>query len=147
MKRNAALIATVAGAVLAIGAGVGVAFAVGQPQADPTPSSSISDASTAVVSPLPTAEAPAAQPTGTAPYLDYVRSHLQSDTGIRNATDEQLIAAGHEACRQLDAGVHLQDVRVVQGEKPSRSGYYMDSSAIMNGAVSFICRNHMHDVG
>lgn len=73
-------------------------------------------------------------------FLAYVRGALLPETQIPNATDEQLIEAGHEACGQLESGVALEDVRVVDGETahPSTGAYY-DSSAIMGGAILSYC--------
>lgn len=74
-----------------------------------------------------------------AKFLDYVRDSLPATTSIPNATDEQLIAAGHQACDDMRNGTAPQDVRVVEGEQPNDSGYYMDSSAIMNGSLLAFC--------
>ncbi|PRB14458.1 DUF732 domain-containing protein [Microbacterium sp. MYb62] len=73
-------------------------------------------------------------------FLAYVRKTLLPETQIPRATDKQLIDAGHEACRQLESGVALEDVRVVEGETahPSTGGYY-DTSAIMGGAILSYC--------
>ncbi|MEW2011413.1 DUF732 domain-containing protein [Microbacterium sp. NPDC078814] len=73
-------------------------------------------------------------------FLAYVRDNLLPETQIPNATDEQLIAAGHEACEQLESGVAAEDVRVVDGEKPHETtGYFYDSIAIRSGAVRSFC--------
>jgi hypothetical protein len=75
-----------------------------------------------------------------AKFLTYVREHLLPETQIGHATDEQLIAAGHEACGQLESGVALEDVRVVDGETPHPStGAYYDTSAILGGAILNYC--------
>jgi hypothetical protein len=73
-------------------------------------------------------------------FLAYVRKTLLPDTQIPNATDQQLIDAGHEACRQLETGVALEDVRVVEGETahPSTGAFY-DTSAILSGAILSYC--------
>ena len=75
-----------------------------------------------------------------AAFLEYVRENVLPETQIPNATDEQLIAAGHDACEQLESGVALENVRVVDGETPhpSTSAYY-DTSAIMGGAILSYC--------
>lgn len=72
-------------------------------------------------------------------FLDYVRSELLPETQIRDASDESLIDAGHRACEQVLSGVALEDVRVVEGETPAVSGYYMDSLTIRNGAQVAYC--------
>jgi len=75
-----------------------------------------------------------------AKFLEYVRDTILPETQIGNATDQQLIDAGHEACRQLEAGTALEDVRVVDGETahPSTGAYY-DTSAILSGAIINYC--------
>ena len=72
-------------------------------------------------------------------FLAYVETERPADTSIANATDEQLIAAGHEACEQIAAGVAYTDLRLVEGERPSPAGYYLDTSAIFNGALYNYC--------
>lgn len=72
-------------------------------------------------------------------FLEYVRSELLPTTQIADATDEQLIAAGHEGCEQVKAGVPLEDIRLVEGEAPTAAGYYMDTSAIFSGAQMAYC--------
>lgn len=75
-----------------------------------------------------------------AKFLNYVRGAVLPETQIGNATDQQLIDAGHEACRQLEAGTALEDVRVVEGETPHPStGAYYDTSAILSGAILNYC--------
>lgn len=72
-------------------------------------------------------------------FLAYVETERPVDTSIANATDEQLIAAGHEACEQIAAGVAYTDLRLVDGEQPSPAGDYLDTSAIFNGALYNYC--------
>lgn len=88
-----------------------------------------------------TAEKPANEGDGPdAKFLEYVRGALLPETQIGNATDEQLIEAGHEACEQLEAGTALEDVRVVEGETANTStGAYYDTSAILSGAILNYC--------
>lgn len=88
-----------------------------------------------------TAEEPANE--GDSPdakFLEYVRGALLPETQIGDATDEQLIEAGHGACEQLESGTALEDVRVVDGETahPSTGAYY-DTSAILSGAILNYC--------
>lgn len=88
-----------------------------------------------------TAEEPADEAdTPDSKFLEYVRGALLTETQIGNATDEQLIEAGHEACEQLAAGTALEDVRVVEGETahPSTGAFY-DTSAILSGAILNYC--------
>lgn len=72
-------------------------------------------------------------------FLTYVREELPPSSGITDATDESLIAAGHDACDQIRAGVALEDLRLVEGEQPDQGGYYLDTSAIFNGAITAYC--------
>ncbi|QNA93269.1 MULTISPECIES: DUF732 domain-containing protein [unclassified Microbacterium] len=73
-------------------------------------------------------------------FLAYVREELLAETQIPDATDEQLIAAGHEACEQLESGVAMEDVRVVEGEDPHpTTGVYYDSVAIRGAAQKTYC--------
>lgn len=75
-------------------------------------------------------------------FLTYVRENLLPETQVANAADQQLIEAGHEACRQLESGVALEDVRVVEGETahPTTGAFY-DSIAIRSGAEIAYCPN------
>lgn len=72
-------------------------------------------------------------------FLDYVRSELLPETQIGDASDTSLVEAGHKACEQVLSGVAPEDVRVVEGETPAISGYYMDSLTIRNGAQVIYC--------
>ncbi|MFK4789855.1 DUF732 domain-containing protein [Microbacterium sp. ZW T5_56] len=103
--------------------------------AEPTTEASTA---TETVPPL-VAETPSAA-TADADYLAFVRGDLVPNTGIRNATDEQLIAAGHDACDQIWAGAAAGDLRLVEGEEPQPSGYFADSGSIVTGALNFYCR-------
>lgn len=87
-----------------------------------------------------TAETPESDPSAVdEAFLEYVRSEVLPTTQIADATDEQLIAAGHEGCQQIRDGVPLEDIRLVEGEEPTSAGYYMDTSAIFNGALYNYC--------
>lgn len=90
--------------------------------------------------PLAAAE-PTAEPTedADAAFLQYVVAELPPATSIADASDEQLIAAGHEACEQANAGVAWEEIRLVEGEQPTPNGDYLDSSAILNGALYNYC--------
>ncbi len=141
MKR-AAWIGSIAGAVLVAG-GVGTAIAVSQPLAEPSPTSTVT------ITPEPPA-APNAEATPTpattdaaadAIFLEYVEEQTPdwTPTALPNMTDEQLIAAGHEACDLIAEGVPTVTLRLVPGEEPSPMGDYVDSSAIFNGAITAYC--------
>ncbi|WP_270366137.1 DUF732 domain-containing protein [Microbacterium algeriense] len=89
------------------------------------------------------AEPPTTSPSSSAEldekFLEVVRGELLPGSGITNATDEQLIAAGHDGCEQVKAGVPLEQIRLVDGEQPTSTGYYMDTSAIFFGAQQVYC--------
>lgn len=85
------------------------------------------------------AEAPAAPEADDAAYLEYVRENLLPETQIPNATDEQLLAAGNDACTRIAGGEDAAGMVVVEGEQPWENGYYYDSIAIIGGATQFIC--------
>lgn len=72
-------------------------------------------------------------------FLDYVRAELLPTSGIADASDAQLIDAGHEGCEQVKSGVPLEEIRLVEGEEPTAAGYYMDTSAIFSGAQMVFC--------
>ena len=75
-------------------------------------------------------------------FAERVKFYLDIDPAsnqVPNATAEQLIAAGHDACEQIASGTAYEDVRVVEGEQPQNGGYYLDTSAIMSGAIIAYC--------
>lgn len=86
-----------------------------------------------------TAESPAAAPSGEAAYLDAVREALPENTVIPNATDEQLLAAGTEACRVLADGEDTMAVSLIEGEPKNELGYYQDSGVIITTAAINLC--------
>lgn len=79
-------------------------------------------------------------------FLEVVRGELLFDSGITEASDDTLIAAGYEACELVKAGTPLESLRLVEGEKPATSGYYMDTSAILFGAQQVYCPETIEDV-
>ncbi|MEV8023404.1 DUF732 domain-containing protein [Microbacterium sp. NPDC080220] len=86
-----------------------------------------------------TAGTPASAPSGEAAYLEAVREALPADTVIPDATDEQLIAAGEEACAVLADGGDTVATSLIEGEPTSEAGYYNDSSAIFTAAAISLC--------
>lgn len=95
-------------------------------------------ASPAASAPL-TAESPAAAPSGEAAYLEAVREALPADTVIPNATDEQLLAAGDEACEAIAISDDTSTVSLIEGEQANGLGYYDDSSKIIIAARATLC--------
>lgn len=86
-----------------------------------------------------TAESPAAAPSGEAAYLEAVREALPADTVIPNATDEQLLAAGEQACEVIAEGEDTSTVSLIDGEQTNGLGYYDDSSKIIIAARANLC--------
>lgn len=123
---------------LALAGCAGPSETAGDERTAPATTESPAPAATAI--PLSAEEPPTQADSADAAFLTYVRGALLPETQIPNATDAQLIDAGHEACRQLEAGTPLENVRVVEGETahPSTGAFY-DSSAIMGGAILSYC--------
>ncbi len=100
-----------------------------------------SDASAGSAAPL-VASTPTPSADGNeAAFLAEVRANLRPDNVIPDATDEQLIAAGHLACTKLDerASGGPVEFSVIDGEQPDQGGYYRDSIQIINAAAITIC--------
>lgn len=96
--------------------------------------------------PLVATHAPSTPPTDpTAAYLAHLRDRIEANhlSEIAGATDDQLVAAGHEACDQLAAGTDYFDVRVVQDETPDFGGYYAGSLLITGAATMFFCTDYL----
>jgi len=108
--------------------------------ADPSEERTAAPVATESEAPL-VAETPAAPEMSDedATFLTYVRANLLPETQIPDASDQQLIEAGKDACSQLEAGTPLESVRVVENEQPHANGNYYDTSAIMNGAIIAYC--------
>ena len=111
------------------------------------PAAADSAAESREVAPL-TAEKPAAEDSGGTPeeqYLEHMRARIKEDrppdlaTQIPNATDEQLLEAGAAACDQISQGLPVDQVRVIEGETPNQSQYYVDSLDIASAAQETLC--------
>lgn len=162
MKRSTTAVIISALALALIGGGTAVALTGNNPEpqptetivSEPTPTGASAQPDTnespagGATEPL-TAETPVALDgdAADAKFLEIVRGELLPDTQIGNATDAQLIAAGHDACQQATDRVPWEDIRVVKDEKPATSGYYMDTSAILFGAQQIYCPETIEDVG
>lgn len=74
-------------------------------------------------------------------FLTYLRDELAKlpTTGIGSADDAQLTAAGHNACTQLLAGADSESIRLIDGEQPTTTGYYMDTATIIDSARRHYC--------
>lgn len=73
-------------------------------------------------------------------YLAQLREALEGSGGnsIPDATDEQLIQAGLDACEQMATGTALEDVRVIEKEPETGVGY-KDSLRIAAVAAIHYC--------
>ena len=89
--------------------------------------------------PAPLVAEPSPEPiltTAEGEYVTVLRAAFDRDgTQIPNATDEQLIAAGQDACEQIDAGTNPDSVRVVEGEEEPHA----DSGRIGYAAAEYLC--------
>lgn len=74
-------------------------------------------------------------------FLEFVHGRMATfKTQIPDATDEQLEAAGREACERLLDGESYELMSVIDGEELSEpAGYYFDSNAIIAGAQMHLC--------
>lgn len=87
------------------------------------------------------AETPAASATADVLFVAEARDRLASlgtATTIPNATDEQLITAGHEACEALLAQTPFADISVIEGEERVQ-GSFLDSTAIASAGILYFC--------
>lgn len=105
---------------------------------EPEPSSIATveqDAQTSAVAPL-VAETPDAESVDA--MLDYIRNRMMPITQIKNATDEQLIAAAERACEQMSDGTDSTLVQVIEGERINDElEMYADSANIAGAALTF----------
>ncbi len=87
------------------------------------------------------AETPAAEADVEQLFLAEARDRLAglgSATTIPNATDEQLIAAGRQACDALINQQPFNDVSVIEGEERVQ-GSFLDSAAIATAGILYFC--------
>jgi len=69
-------------------------------------------------------------------FLKETRERIQH---ITNATDEQLIAAGQQACELYAEGQKRLEMQLIEGEKANDGGRYPDSIAIATWAAKAYC--------
>ena len=72
-------------------------------------------------------------------FLTEVRPYIDKSTQIPDATDDQLLLAGEDACTQIADGTLPDKVRVIQDEQPDDLGYYVDSGRIGYFAAEYLC--------
>lgn len=73
-----------------------------------------------------------------------VRATMPGDSQIPNATAEQLLTAGEEACSRLDTGESSDTIVLIDGEEKNGAGYYSDSGAIISSARQTLCPEHLN---
>lgn len=94
------------------------------------------------VSPL-VAETPTPQEGGDTDAFVKAFRDLQATypSTIPDATDEQLVAAGREACTRLAAGEPSTDISLIEGEQRNpESEMYTDSVTLVGLASTYLCR-------
>ena len=108
----------------------------GTPESAPGGPKQASETAAPLVAETPAESAPADDE---ALYLEEVRDRLPATTIIPDATDEQLLAAGQEACERRDAGESSDDITLIEGEVRGEGGYFVDSQAIVGAAWITLC--------
>lgn len=59
---------------------------------------------------------------------------------IPDASDDQLLDAGYEACERLAAGEESTDIALIDGEeRNAQSEMYLDSVSIVGAAATHLC--------
>lgn len=149
-KSGVAAIATAA--VLLVGGGTAYALTTNGQDPTPvetttasTPTPDAGESEQPSASPLPTSTPLVAETPKTADadalFLTEARTRLAglgTATTIPNATDDQLVTAGREACADMADGTVFSDVTVIEGE-PRTQGSYLDSAAIASAGILFYC--------
>lgn len=133
MRRIIGVLAASAAVVL------GLSGCASEPEQQPTPAAN--EKAEEPAAPLAAAPEEVAPEPGSPDeaFLVAVRPFVEESTQIADATDEQLIAAGEDACAQIAAGTLPDDVRVIEGERKNDVGYYVDSSRIGGVASRTLC--------
>lgn len=133
MKTRIAAIATAAVLGMLL---TGCAEAIGPEKVEHEVAVSSSESPTPLVAETP---APTEENVGEVAFITETREALGSDSQIPDATDEQLLAAGADACAQIAEGKSTEQVRVIEGESPDDLGWYSDSSKIASVAQRTLC--------
>lgn len=105
-----------------------------------TPSSPVASAPAEVVetvAPLTAVEAPTFTDLD-AQYLFEIRKRSDVAT-IANATDQQLVDAGHAACEALAINPDIEALRLIDGEVPRDDGRHFESAVIGTHATMVLC--------
>ncbi|MDR6867538.1 hypothetical protein J2Y69_002142 [Microbacterium resistens] len=92
---------------------------------------------TATVAPLTVAPAPPPSDVE-ATFLFELRKRTDMQVVV-DASDEQLLAAGHAACDALAVTPDIDALRLVEGEVPRDNGRYFTSVVIGTHAQTFMC--------
>lgn len=80
-------------------------------------------------------------------FLQYVEDEKPPASLLEEYSDAELVALGHDSCDVVRQGTPWEDIRMVEGEEPNTGGYYLDSSAVLNGALYNYCPELIPDVG
>lgn len=133
-QRTTGLAATAVVLLLALTGCGGESTSGENPSAPPAaPTDSATEAPTAA----PLQAAP--EPTGVdAVYLAEIRKRTDIAT-IVQATDTQLIDAGHAACDALAQNPDIAALRLIEGEQPRDDGRYFESMVIGTHAAIHMC--------
>lgn len=100
-----------------------------------------SESAAPLVAETPTAEP--SLPSVESEFVALVRESLPANTLIPNATDDQLIAAGNEACERLRAGETSDTITLIDGEQKNGADIYADSGAIITSARLTLCTDQI----
>ena len=115
----------------------------GTPEAAPSKPREASETAT-VETPEPTVAPLTAAPVPEgvdAAFLAEIRKRTDVAT-IAQATDDQLIAAGHAACDAFAADPNIESLRLIEGEVPQEDGRYFDSIVIGTHAAMYMCTEY-----
>ena len=93
----------------------------------------------------PDAATPSDDPTGAVEDADerFVSAMRSAMRGLDGTTDEQWIAAGHEACAQMDDGATIDTVDVIDGDSPEESRPGQNDAGLANIASELYCQEHV----
>ncbi|MEI3845203.1 MULTISPECIES: DUF732 domain-containing protein [unclassified Microbacterium] len=85
------------------------------------------------------AEEPKAPEVSPEAFISQVRDELPENTQIPNATDQQLLDAGMQACDRIRANESTEVMSLIEGEQPNGLGYFADSGVIISAARANLC--------
>ena len=112
--------------------------AAGVESAEPAKSAAPVETSAPVESaaPLKVDEATPAEAASDETFVAEARIRL---TGLKEAPDADLIAAGKKACELLAQGQTVEEVRLIEGEQPNENDLYWDSIVLATWGAKVYC--------